>query len=124
MKSAKSSRCATPFVLLPIYGVNYGEKMTENFLFKAIFISLAAHTAVLCVTYFSRINDPHYKAIRQNRVEISYKPAHKKAVDIREYPIRLAQYLDLSNNPEIFSRRDHTCEPGQRKANAAFWDVL
>ena len=77
--------------------------MTENFLFKALFISLAAHTAVLCVTYFSRINDPHYKAIRQNRVEISYKPAHKKAADIREYPIKTAQHLDLSNNPEFFS---------------------
>ena len=63
--------------------------MTENFLFKALFISLAVHSAVLCVTYFSRINDPHYKAIRQNRVEIS----------IREYPIKRAQPLDLSNNP-------------------------
>jgi hypothetical protein len=90
-------------VLLPIYGVNYGEKMTENFIFKALFISLAAHTAILCFSYFNRINDPHYKAIRQNRVEISYKPAHKKAVDIREYPIKMAQHLDFSNNPKFFS---------------------
>ncbi len=67
------------FVLLPIYGGNYCEKMTENFLFKAVFISLAAHTAILCAAYLSRINDPHYKAIRQNRVEISYKPVHKRA---------------------------------------------
>jgi hypothetical protein len=71
--------------------MNYCEKMTENFLFKALFISLAVHSAVLCVTYFSRINDPHYKAIRQNRVEIS----------IREYPTRRAPHLDLSNNPGI-----------------------
>ena len=77
--------------------------MTENFLFKALFISLAVHTAVLCVTYFSRINDPHYKAIRQNRVEISYEPAYKKAADIREYPIKPAQYLDLSYNQKLFS---------------------
>lgn len=77
--------------------------MTENFLFKALFISLAAHTAVLCVTYIKKINDPHYQAIRQNRVEISYKPLHQRAPDIREYPIKLAQRLDLSNHSKLFS---------------------
>ena len=77
--------------------------MTENFLFKALFISLAAHTAVLYAAYFNRINDPHYKAMRQNEIEISYKPAHKKAADIREYPIRLTQHLDLSNSPKFLS---------------------
>lgn len=77
--------------------------MTENFIFKALFISLAAHTAVLCVTYLSRINDPQYKAIRQNRIEVSYKPAYKRPADIREYPIRLAQRLDLNNNRRFFS---------------------
>jgi hypothetical protein len=77
--------------------------MTENFLFKALVVSLAAHTAVLWAAYLSRINDPHYKAIRQNRVEISYKPVRKKAADIREYPIRPAQSLDLSNNQKLFS---------------------
>jgi len=93
----------TPFVLSPIYGVNSCGKMTENFLFKAIFISLAIHTTALCVTYFSRINDPQYKAIRQNRIEVSYKPAYKRAVDIREHPIRLAQRLDLNNDQKLFS---------------------
>ena len=78
--------------------------MTENFIFKAIFISLAAHTAILCVTYFSKVNDPHYKAIRQNQVEITYRPVHRKrAADIREYPIKMAQHLDLSNSPRFFS---------------------
>jgi len=77
--------------------------MTENFLFKALFISLAAHTALLCVTYLSRINDPQYKANRQNRIEISYKPSHKRAVDIREYPIKPAQHLDFGNSPKLFS---------------------
>ncbi len=77
--------------------------MTENFLFKAVFISLAVHTAVLCVTYFSRMNDPHDKAKVLNRIEISYKPVHQRAADIREYPIRPAQHLDLSNNPGFFS---------------------
>jgi len=77
--------------------------MTENFIFKAIFISLAAHTAVLCVAFFNRINDPHYKAMAQNRIEISYKPNYRRPADIREYPIRMAQHLDLSNNQRFFS---------------------
>jgi hypothetical protein len=77
--------------------------MTENFIFKALFISLAAHTAVLCVTYWSKISDPHYKAIRQNQIEISYKPAHRRAADIREHPIKPAQRLDFSNNQKLFS---------------------
>ena len=77
--------------------------MTENFLFKALFISLAAHTAIICFAYFSRINDIHYKALLKNRVEINYKPVHKKAADIREYPIRMAQHLDFSKNPKLFS---------------------
>ena len=77
--------------------------MTENFIFKALFISLTVHTVVLSVTYFSRINDPQYKAMRQHRIEISYKSAYKKAVDIREYPIKPAQKLDLSSNKRLFS---------------------
>jgi len=77
--------------------------MTENFLFKAIFISLAAHTAVLCVAYFGKLHDSHFKAIRQNQIEISYKPIHKRAMDIRQRPIRPARRLDLSNNQRFFS---------------------
>ena len=77
--------------------------MTENFFFKALFISLAAHTAILGVTYFSRMNDAQYKAAAQNRIEISYKPVHKKAADIREYPIRPAQDLDLSPHQNFLS---------------------
>lgn len=64
---------------------------------------MAAHTAVLCVTYFSRINDPQYKAMRQKHVEISYNPAYKRPVDIREYPIRPAQRLDFRTNPKLLS---------------------
>ena len=48
------------------------------------------------------MNDPHYKALRENRVEISYRSMHKKFVDIREHPIKLAQHLDLSNNQRFF----------------------
>jgi len=77
--------------------------MTENFLYKAVFISLTVHTVLLCTAYLSRVNDPQYKAMLQNRVDISYNPAHKKHVDIREHPIKPAQKLDLSNNAKMFS---------------------
>jgi TonB family protein len=71
--------------------------MTENFLIKAIFISLAAHTTVLWVTFLNRINEPHHKTNVSNQVEVSYRPAHRRSADMREYPIRMAQHLDLSN---------------------------
>jgi hypothetical protein len=77
--------------------------MTENFLFKAIFISLAVHTTVLCVAYFSRLNDAHFRALRQTLVEVSYRPAHKKISDAREHPIRQVKRLDLSSNPKFYS---------------------
>lgn len=77
--------------------------MSENFFWGALLISLTIHTTVLCGTYFLKENDPRYKAMRPNRVEISYKPFHHRAVDIREYPIKLAQQLDLSNNQKFFS---------------------
>jgi len=77
--------------------------MTENFIFKAFFISLAAHTAILCATYLSKINDPHYKAIRENQVEVSYRDVRQRIADIREHPIKPAQRLDFSNNQKLFS---------------------
>ena len=77
--------------------------MTENFIFKALFISLAAHTAFLSVAYFSRINDAHVKAVRQNQVEVSFRHIHKKSTNSREYPTRMVKHLDLSNNPKFFS---------------------
>ncbi len=94
--------------------------MTENFLFKALFISLAVHTAALCVTYFNRMNDVQYKAIRQDRIEISYKPVHKKAADIREYPIRPAQHLDLSNNQKFFADGTIPVSLGQERPMMPF----
>jgi hypothetical protein len=77
--------------------------MTENFLFKALFISLTVHTTILCVAYFSRVHDPYYNTVRQNRVEVSYNPIRKRVVDIREHPIRPAQHLDLTNNQKLLS---------------------
>jgi len=77
--------------------------MTENFIFKAIFISLAAHTAILSVAYFSRINDAHFKGIRSTQVEVSYRPVHKKAANMRDHPIRLFRHPDLGNVQKFFS---------------------
>ena len=77
--------------------------MTENFIFKALFISLAAHTALLCVTYLA---GSMTRIIRPS-VRIGLKSVTSqctiRAVDIREYPIRPAQQLDLSNNQKLFS---------------------
>src|ERR1700722_17642912 len=95
--------------------------MTENFLFKAIFISLVVPTAVLCAAYFGRMSDPHYKALRQTRIEISYKqPAHKRVVDIRAYPIRPAQHLDLSNNQKFLSDGNIPVNLGQERQDLPF----
>ncbi len=77
--------------------------MTDHFLYKALMISLAAHTALLCITYLYRINDPRTKALRQNHVEISYRPLHKSASDIHEYPVKMAQQLDFKNAPKLYS---------------------
>ncbi len=77
--------------------------MTENFLYRAVMISLAVHTALLCVLYFNRITSADYNALRRNHVEISYNPVHKRPVDIKEHPIKPSQHLDLSNNQKFFS---------------------
>ena len=77
--------------------------MTENFIFKAMFVSLAIHTAILCAAYFKSINDPRLKAVRHDIVEISYRKTHKRNLDIREYPIKPSQRLDLSNDQKFLS---------------------
>ena len=77
--------------------------MSEDFFWGALLISLTIHTSVLWGTYLFKENDPHYRAMRPRHVEISYEPFHRRAVDIREYPIRPAQQLDLSNSTKLFS---------------------
>jgi len=77
--------------------------MTENFIFKAIFISLAAHTAILCMAYFGKMNAPQHKGVVENRVEISYHPMQHRPIDIHSYPIKPAQRLDLSNDERFLS---------------------
>ncbi len=78
--------------------------MTDNFIVKALFISLVAHTTLLWTAYLVKINDPREKEIRKNRVEISYKAVPKRPVDIKERPIRPAKRLDLSNRQKILSQ--------------------
>lgn len=75
--------------------------MTENFLFKAVFISLAAHTAILWVACMNRMNSPHEGALRLHQIEVSYQSYHKKIV--QGHPVRMTRRLDLSNNQKFFS---------------------
>jgi hypothetical protein len=77
--------------------------MTENFLYKAVFISLAAHTAIVCLLYWNRLNDRHFQHMRRERVEISYQPHYRKKSDIHEYPIKPAQHLDFNNGLKFLS---------------------
>ena len=71
--------------------------MSENFIWKALFISLTIHTVVMCVSFW-KIQDPRQKINRQKRVEISYKPRQKKQADIQERPIKPTQQLDLQKD--------------------------
>lgn len=77
--------------------------MTENFIFKAVFVSLAAHTAFFCWAYFSHLNPPVHKGPLEKRIEISYRPIRHRPVDIHSFPIKPAQRLDLSNNEQFLS---------------------
>ncbi len=70
--------------------------MTNDFLFKALFISLTIHTIVVCSSYFVKM--PELKKIRDKRVEISYRPPNPKKLDIRQHIIKPAQKLDLQNS--------------------------
>jgi hypothetical protein len=77
--------------------------MSENFFWGALLISLTIHTSFLWGTYLFKVNDPHYKALHSPaQVEISYKPLHRRSVDIHEYPVKPAGQLDLSNNAKLF----------------------
>ncbi len=70
----------------------------DNFLPKALFISLALHTVFICWTYLIKVNDPKQKQLTQKRVEISYRAPKPKAVDVQQRPIKPVQQLDLSSS--------------------------
>ena len=72
--------------------------MFDNFLSKALFISLTIHTVLLCSVMLWRAPQVKHAAQIRN-VAIDYKLRVKKTdPDLRERPIRPAQKLDLKNS--------------------------
>ncbi len=68
----------------------------NNFLYKALFVSLTIHTIFVCSSYWMKM--PDIKKVRDKRVEITYKPIAPKTLDIRQHAIKPAQKLDLQNS--------------------------
>lgn len=68
----------------------------NNFLYKALFISLTVHTIFVCTSYWMKM--PNIQKTRDKRVEISYRPIAPKTLDIRQHAIKPAQKLDLQNS--------------------------
>ena len=71
----------------------------DDFLFKALFISLTIHTVYVCTNYWMKL--PQMKKVQEKRVEISYKPVAPQNLDIRQHAIKPAQKLDLQNPPSV-----------------------
>ena len=69
--------------------------ITNNFLPKALFISLTIHTIVVCSSYWMKM--PDLKRARDKRVEITYRPSSSQTLDIQQHAIKPAQRLDLQN---------------------------
>lgn len=71
--------------------------MLNSYLPKTLFISLTLHTLFICSTWLMHLPTPtSNKKIKG--VEISYRPlARKKAVDMKEHPIKPTQQLDLKS---------------------------
>jgi hypothetical protein len=69
---------------------------TDNFLFKALFLSLTIHTIFICTNYWMKL--PELKKVRDKRVEISYRPPNPQKLDIKRHVIKPAQKLDLQNS--------------------------
>ena len=75
--------------------------MVDNFLPKALFISLTVHTLLVCGGYFLKMPDIH-KAVKRDGIEIAYRPASRpRDPDLKQRPIRPAQQLDLKNSSVI-----------------------
>ena len=76
--------------------------MIENFLPRAFFISLTAHTLLVCGGYFLKHPDPHKDGVRPKGVEIVYRPAPRPLVpDLKQRPIKPSQQMDLKNSSVI-----------------------
>ena len=73
--------------------------MFDNFLPKAVFISLTVHTIFICSGLLWQA--PQSKQMAKPKgIEIKYRPeAHKRLPDVKEHPVKPAQQLDLKNTP-------------------------
>ena len=70
--------------------------MFDNFLPKALFISLTVHTVFMCSSLWRY--EPKDNLRKNHEVEITYNPAaSKRTPDIREHPIKPSQRLELKN---------------------------
>lgn len=70
--------------------------MFDNFLPKAIFISVAIHTAVVCSGYLMHMPVKEKKQ-KVKGIEITVKPPAPKKLDVKDRPVKPAQQLDLKN---------------------------
>jgi hypothetical protein len=70
--------------------------ISNDFIFKALFISVTVHTVIVCTNFILRM--PENKKAKQKRVEITYRPPNFNKLDITQHPIKPAQKLDLQNN--------------------------
>ncbi len=78
-------------------------KMLDNFLPAALFISLTVHTLVVCGGYFLKM--PTQKQAKRKAVEITYRPpVTPKAPDLKQRPIKPSQSLDLKNSSAATAR--------------------
>jgi hypothetical protein len=71
--------------------------MFDNFLPKALFISLTIHTIFLCGSFLMQMPQVKNQKLKDKGVEVSYKPVKQKAPDVKERPIKPAQKLDLKS---------------------------
>ncbi len=70
--------------------------MFDDFLPKAVFISVALHTAAVCGSYLLHM-PVEVKKHKVKGVEITVKPEQRKRVDLKDRPVKPAQQLDLKN---------------------------
>ena len=69
----------------------------EDFLPKALFISVAIHTLLVCGGYFLKMPELRKADKTKRGIEIAYRPVRSKAPDLKQRPVRPAQQLDLKN---------------------------
>ncbi|MDO8674624.1 MAG: hypothetical protein Q7K71_00710 [Candidatus Omnitrophota bacterium] len=76
--------------------------MIENFLPRAFFISLTAHTLLVCGGYFLKHPDPHKDGVRPKGVEIVYRPAPRPLVpDLKQRPIKPSQVIPVQGTVPV-----------------------